>query len=97
MTPETLSGLIGFVLPPFIDVVNTRVSNTKLRFILSLLVSLLVGLVTVAVIDGLDFSNPGSILLSGASAFTTAQITYKQYYEKSTLRTEIKSNLNSNN
>jgi hypothetical protein len=93
MTPETLSGLVGLVLPPFIDIINVRITNTRVRFLVSLLVCLVVGLLTVLVVDGIDLQNPASILLSGASAFTTAQITYKQYYEDSKARETLKTTL----
>lgn len=94
MSPEAISAVVGFILPPFIDIVNTRVTNTKVRFFISLLVSLVIGLLTVFLTDGIDLSNIPSILLAGTSAFTTAQITYKQYYEESKARTQLKTFLN---
>jgi len=90
MSAEAISAVVGFILPPFIDIVNTKVANTKVRFIISLVVSLVIGLVTVALTEGIDIANASSVLLAGASAFTTAQITYKQYYENSKARTGLK-------
>lgn len=94
MSPETISAIVGFALPPFIDVVNTKITNSKVRFVVSLVVSLLIGLVTVFFTEGLDFSNPSNILLGAAAAFTTAQVTYKQYYENSKARTAVKAQVN---
>lgn len=88
--PETISAVVGLILPPVIDIVNSRVSNTKVRFIISLVICFSIGLVTVVLTDGVNIENADSVLLSGASAFTTAQLIYKQYYEESKARKTIK-------
>jgi hypothetical protein len=92
--PETISAIVGFILPPFIDIINARVTNSKVRFLISLLLCLVIGLISVGVTDGFDLDNVDTILVSGASAFTTAQLVYKQYYEDSKARISLKKTLN---
>ena len=90
---EAISGVVGFVLPPFIDIINTRVKNAKVRFLVSLAICLLIGVVSVGFTEGFDLNNVDTILVSGASAFTTAQLVYKQYYEDSKARISLKKTL----
>ena len=92
--PETISAIVGFILPLFIDIINVRVTNSKVRFLISLFICLVIGLISVGVTDGFDLDNIDTILVSGASAFTTAQLVYKQYYEDSKARISLKKTLN---
>jgi hypothetical protein len=91
--PETISAIVGFVLPPFIDIINTKVTNSKVRFLISLAICLIIGLLSVGLTQGFDLNNIDTILVSGASAFTTAQLVYKQYYEDSKARVSLKRTL----
>ena len=75
----------GFILPPFIDLINRRIENSKVRFWVSMLVC-----VAVAVVLNLDKLNSFDELLGKASLiFAQAQIVYKTYWEKSGIREKI--------
>ena len=82
---DVLGYVIGFILPPIIDLVNVRVKNDKVKFWVAMLVSVLVG-----VLFNLDkFGNPSELLGALAVVFTESQIVYKQYWEKSEARVEL--------
>jgi hypothetical protein len=80
-----LQNLIGFILPPFIDLINTKITNDKLKFWVSMLFCVVVGIVI-----NLDkLNNLQELLGSLAIVFATAQVTYKTYWEKSVVRTKV--------
>jgi len=84
-----LTNLIGFILPPFIDLINTRVANSIVRFWISMLFCVAVGVI----INLEKIKNPEEFLGSIALVFATAQITYKTYWEKSAPRQELQKRL----
>ena len=72
----------GFILPPFIDLINRRIANSKVRFWISILAC-----VAVAVVLNLDkINNPDELLGKASLVFAQAQIVYKTYWEKSAIR-----------
>lgn len=89
-----MQNLIGFLLPPVIDLVNTKVVNSNLRFILSMVISAVVALVLNPQLatDLLAGVNGGSVelLLKEVSLiWVEAQVVYKLYWEKSQPRERL--------
>lgn len=81
-----LQNLIGLVLPPVIDLINKKIGDEKIRFAVSILLCVVVGLLI-----NLDKLNDFNSLLGNmAVVFATAQATYNLYWKKSTLRKVIK-------
>lgn len=77
--------LIGLILPPFIDVINSRVADKKVRYWIAMLLCFAVG-----VLVNLDKLQDPKLLLANASlVFTSAQITYHTYWEKSVVREKM--------
>lgn len=76
--------LIGFLLPPLIDLVNKKVSDKRLNFIVSLLMCVCVG---VGVnVGNLNIDSLGDVLGSVSMVFASAQVAYALYWKKSELR-----------
>lgn len=76
--------LIGFVLPPFIDLLNRKVSNSNLRYIISLALCLVIS--AVLHLNELQLGNAESFFASAGLIFGEAQTVYKLYWEKSEVR-----------
>jgi len=74
---------IGFIMPPIIDAVNQFVPDSRFRFWVSLLIC-----AVIAALVNLDkiTTEPTTVLLKVGFVFAQAQIIYKQYWEKSTVR-----------
>lgn len=81
--------LVGLILPPFIDFINARITNSKLRFVVSLIVCTLVALVLEFMNGTLKYADMNEVLTSVALVFTSAQVVYKLYWEKSTMRSVV--------
>ncbi len=81
--------LIGFLLPPLIDVINNKVPNASARFWISVLVCGLVG-------TFIEFVITGGLTFEGASTqilltFGMAQLTYGGIWKGSTPDKTLKS------
>ena len=84
-----LGVLIGFILPPFIDLVNAKVSNSTVKFWISLGVCFVIGLLT-----NLDkIGNPEELLGNLGIIFAQSQIIYHTYWEKSKARQSLQNRL----
>lgn len=81
--------LIGLILPPFIDLINTRITNAKVRYAVSLLVAVLVAGVIKFFGGELSWNNAGSMFASAGIIFAYAQTVYKLYWEKSATRATL--------
>lgn len=80
-----LQNLVGFILPPMIDLINSHVSDARLRYTISLIVCILVGILV-----NLDKLNSPSEIMGGiAVVFTSAQITYQTYWKRSEIRSKM--------
>lgn len=78
---ETLSLVLGAILPPIIDLLTKKVTNDKVRFGISMAVCVLVG---VAInYQTFDLQN---ILGSVGLVFASAQVVYRTYWKNATLR-----------
>jgi hypothetical protein len=84
LTNETLGLIIGAILPPVIDLMVKYIKNSNIRFIVSLLICLVAGVLIS--IDNLTFAD---ILGSGAIVFASAQVIYKTYWKDSGIRTSV--------
>ena len=81
-----IQNLVGLFMPPVIDLINKRIADDRVRFIISAILCVVVGLVI-----NLDkLSNPSEILGSIAIVFATAQTTYNLYWKKSKIRKSLK-------
>ena len=79
--------IIGFILPPIIDLINTRVANTQIRFWISMAVCVVFAFAAnIEEFASLDWN---TILGKIGLVFTESQIIYKVYWEKSTAREKI--------
>lgn len=82
------NGLIGLVLPPVIDLLNNRVTNANLRFLISLAVCAIVGIVLN--LSQLEARNYDELAKSISLVFASAQVTYQLYWQKSQLRSKMR-------
>jgi len=77
--------LLGVILPPLIDVINSKVKDSKVRYGVSLLVCVLVGVVlnrqSVSMVN---------VLGSASLIFASAQTVYNAYWQESGLRKQFK-------
>lgn len=80
--------LIGLILPPFIDLINKHVANSKLKFAISLVVCL----VAAVVVDfnKINFSDPTAFFASAGVIFAEAQAVYKLVYDQSALQYRVR-------
>ena len=84
----TVQILIGILLPIFIDVVNKFVKHSRVKYLVSLVVCVLVGF-AVSFFEGK--LNPTEVLGSAAVVFLAAQTAYKTFYNTSKIRVRINS------
>ena len=78
---ETVSLILGAILPPIIDLLTKKVTNSKIRFGISMFVCIIVG-----VIINYKTFDLQNILGSVGIVFASAQVVYKTYWAKSNLR-----------
>lgn len=83
-----MTGLIGIILPPFIDLVNKHIQDKRIKFLVSLLVCIVLGIMLEA--NKLKYSSAEDILGSIALVFASAQTSYRLYWKGSTLRGKFK-------
>lgn len=84
-----MENFVGFILPPFIDLINRHIANSTAKFWISMLAC-----VVVALVLNLDKLNSLDELLGKASLiFAQAQIVYKTYWEKSRMREKMVGNV----
>ena len=89
MDNKIVEFIIGAVLPPVIDLLNNKIPNGKVRYLVSVAVCLVIGAVV-----NLKQLTAGDILASAAIVFAAAQTTYKTYWEKSDARKVLKATVN---
>ena len=78
---------IGFLLPPVIDVVNVRVANEKIRYLISMLICLMVAVI--AKWNELLLGDVEGFLKSGGIIFAEAQTVYRMFWKKSEVREKM--------
>ena len=76
-----MNDLIGLVFPPVIDLINHKVSNSVVKVLITVAISLIVGVLIN--LDKLSTNNAGDILQAGLVVFGSAQVTYQLYWKDS--------------
>lgn len=76
--------LIGFILPPLIDLINKKVLDSRARFVVSFVTCVGVGIGMN--VENLNVDSLGDVLGSIAVVFSSAQVAYKLFWEKSEIR-----------
>ena len=82
-----MENLIGLILPFVIDLVNKYVLDSKIKFVVSFLVCALVAVLFK--LPELKAGDVSEVLQSVAVVFAEAQVVYKLYWEKSSLRAKV--------
>jgi hypothetical protein len=77
--------VLGVILPPIIDLVNKYVANSKLRYLVALVFSLVAGAIIAVVQSGWD-----NVWADAGLVFAASQTVYKLWYEHSGLQTRIR-------
>lgn len=72
--------LVGFILPPIISVINQKITDNTVRFIVSMLVSVIVAILFNY--SKLQFMSVDQVLGSIALVFTESQIAYRTYWHE---------------
>lgn len=85
---EIVNVVVGAVLPPLIDVLNAKVKNSNVRYAVSVVVCLVVG-----VLVNIRSLSVSSVLASGSLVFASAQTVYKTYWKGSEARKGVKKRL----
>jgi hypothetical protein len=83
-----VQGLIGQVLPPLTDLINKWVPSARLRFLSSMIISAVIGLVFT--FHKLQFGNIDQFLLSSLVVWASSQAAYKFYYGGSLWQANIR-------
>lgn len=78
---------IGIVLPAIIDIINTHVTESKARFVVSLVLPVIIG--AAMNFQSLSGGDVMAVLQSASIIFASAQTIYKTYWEKSDLRAQV--------
>lgn len=84
--------LSGFILPPFIDVINKEVTSEVQKFIIALFVCALVSLVVKW--NSLAYGDPEAVLATTTLIFAQSQLVYRVYFKDSFIRAKMKQKLN---
>ena len=75
----------GFVLPVAVDFINKRIKNHKIKYVVALLLSVVVG----ALFHINELTNAPEVLATIGIVFAESQTIYKLYWEKSELRAKM--------
>ena len=89
-----MNDLVGLVLPPVIDLINHKVSNSSLKLLISVAISLVVG--ALLNLDKLNINSAPEVLKSGLVVFGSAQVTYQLYWKDSLDRQRMVTKLQGN-
>lgn len=82
-----MQNFVGFLLPPAIDYINRYITDSRLKFAVTLLICLVVG--AIIHLGDLTWGNIDAILSSSAIVFSEAQVVYKLYWKDSSVRNRI--------
>lgn len=80
--------LLGLLLPPLIDVINTKVNSSGLRFWVSVLVCVVLGSV-LHILQNNGIGSQDELAQSIMVVFGLAQLSYKGFYEESSIRKSL--------
>jgi len=87
---ESLSFLLGLLLPPIVEFIKTKFANNKaIHYSIALILSAGVGILSTAIDGKLNTDNLDCIVGSIAIAATTSQSVYNYYWRDSKLARQI--------
>lgn len=79
-----LTDLLGLILPPVIDLLNRKVANSSMRWLIATAICLLLAAITN--VASLQFGNTEQFLASFGLIFAEAQGVYHLYWNDSGVR-----------
>ena len=85
--------LVGFMLPPFVEIVNKDIHKEWERFTVTMIVCFLVG--TLLHWKEIQIGNPEAVVAYSAIIFAESQAIFKLYFAKSWMRGVIQDKLGS--
>ncbi len=91
--PTGISYLIGFILPPGIDIINKYVPNGKVRFLVAFLICVAAGFAVAAPKIFYAGGNIVDAFTAIGMVFAEAQVVFNLYYKDSSFRAKLQSNL----
>jgi hypothetical protein len=85
---ELVQNQHGWFMPVVVDAVNNHIKNSRMRFVVSVLLSVVVaGLLNYDQVFSIDsFSDAGVFMATVSLLFAQAQISYNLYWKKSEAR-----------
>lgn len=86
MSAEVLSLILGQLMPPIVEVVNSKIANKLWRYGVAMLISIILGFVTVFLTG--EFNN-GEVLGSIGAAFLSSQTAYYVWFKNSRIEGRI--------
>jgi len=81
------SPLLGIFLPPIIDLINKRITNQKVRFLVSALLCIALG--ALLTFEELKIGNTEELINSSLIIFASAQSVYHLFWKTSELRQTV--------
>jgi hypothetical protein len=84
-----LFSLIGFLLPPLIDLINRKVGDSDARFWISVSICMLVGVGFEYISNGMAFLGVEPTVSSIFEMIGIAQISYKALWEGNPIRVKL--------
>lgn len=100
MDPITVVGqfILGQSLPGLIDLINRKVTSSRVRFWIAFVICLMMGVLASVNDVNMVVANPSipgvlKIFQAGVLIFTSSQIAYKQWYDQSVIQAKIKNPL----
>ena len=85
---ETISLILGAILPPFIDLLTKKVADSKVRFLISLTVCILVGVGINYRIFSTATWTPEEVLESVGLVVTSATTVYQMFWKNASIRSD---------
>ena len=80
---------VGFILPPFIDLINRKIANSDARFWIAVAVCTVIGSLVHFIENG-GFVSVDGVIQTIFVVLGTSQITYKGIYEDSKAQLSIR-------
>ena len=81
--------LLGLLLPPFIDIINRNTKNSDLRFLISVVFCILVGIILHMSENAWWFGGQEELTKSILTVFGAAQFSFKVFWDDSNLRNRV--------
>lgn len=81
--------LLGLLLPPLIDLINRKFTDSDIKFWISVIICALVGTILNFTSNNFHFVSQDSLAKSILTVFGVAQLSYKGMWESSKLRSTL--------